>query len=69
MFRKLRKFFKAQKINHQKSKYDVAFDNVAIPEVHTHKAGKATEPKQKHNLVNYDNVAIPEVHIRTKRKK
>ena len=36
MFEKLRKFFEAKKEQHEYN-YNVTFDNVAIPEVHTHK--------------------------------
>ena len=39
MFEKLRKFFEAKKEQHEYN-YNVTFDNVAIPEVHTHKSDK-----------------------------
>lgn len=45
-------------------KYDFTYDNVAIPEVHTHPA-KDNEQCDDEDVV-YDNVAIPEVHIHKK---
>ena len=68
MFEKLRKFFEAKKEQHEYN-YNVTFDNVAIPEVHTHKSDKHEEEKPKHSPINYENVAIPVVHIRTKKNK
>lgn len=68
MFEKLRKFFEAKKEQHEYN-YNVTFDNVAIPEVHTHKSDKHEEEKPKHSPINYENVAIPEVHIRTKKNR
>lgn len=56
MFEKLRKFLK-QKEQHEYN-YNVTFDNVAIPEVHTHKSDKHEEEKPKHSPINYENVAI-----------
>lgn len=68
MFEKLRKFFEAKKEQHEYN-YNVKFDNVAIPEVHTHKSDTHQEEKPKHSPISYENVAIPEVHIRTKKNK
>lgn len=56
-----------------KKNYDLTYENLAIPEIHTHEAEeqtdkekrKAKEADQKPGVV-YDSVAIPEVHIRKK---
>ena len=45
--------------------YDLTYDNVAIPEVHTHPANDDSN-SDGDNDVLYDNVAIPEVHIHKK---
>ena len=47
------------------TKYDLNYDNVAIPEVHTHPANDDSN-SDGDNDVLYDNVAIPEVHIHKK---
>lgn len=49
----------------KKTKYDLTYDNVAIPEVHTHPANDDSN-SDGDNDVLYDNVAIPEVHIHKK---
>lgn len=67
MLKKLKKFFKTKK-EHHKHNYDLTFDNVAIPEIHTHKSVHHNENKTAHHPIEYDNVAIPEVHIRTRKK-
>ena len=67
MFEKAKEFFKAKK-EHHKHNYNLTFDNVAIPEVHTHKAEQHEEDKPVQHPIEYDNVAIPEVHIRTTKK-
>ena len=67
-------FFKFHWKNKKKEKHDeeqhdyaLTFDNVAIPEVHTHKTHEEmTENENEQSSVNYDNLAIPEVHIRKK---
>ena len=53
----------------EKHNYDLTYDNVAIPEVHTHKPEDHEETPGEDAPVHYDNVAIPEVHIRRKKKK
>ena len=53
----------------EKHNYDLTYDNVAIPEVHTHKPEDHEETPGEDAPVHYDNVAIPEVHIRRKNKK
>ncbi len=55
-----------------KKNYDLTYENLAIPEIHTHETGEADkEPEEYHKTdskpgVVYDSVAIPEVHIRKK---
>ena len=57
----------AKKHDEEKHDYDLTFENVAIPEVHTHKThDEATENESDDSSINYDNLAIPEVHIRKK---
>lgn len=69
MFEKLKKFLEIKKEKHQnKHGYDLTFDNVAIPEVHTHKSKHHREEPDEQEAISYDNVAIPEVHIRRKKK-
>ena len=53
----------------EKHNYDLTYDNVAIPEVHTHKPEDHEETPGEDAPVHYDNVAIPEVHIRRKKYK
>ncbi len=56
-----------------KKNYDLTYENLAIPEIHTHETEEtadkekreAKEADQKPGVV-YDSVAIPEVHIRKK---
>ena len=63
-------FFKKKKYitinNPQKSRknYDLTYDYVAIPEVHTHEASDSTNAVSSNASVDYDNLAIPEVHIK-----
>lgn len=54
-----------RKSKEKKAKYDLTYDNVAIPEVHTHPANDDSN-SDGDNDVLYDNVAIPEVHIHKK---
>lgn len=54
--------------NQKKHDYDLTYDNVAIPEIHTH---KVTEHDSDDNVEEspdacYDSVAIPEIHIKKK---
>ena len=54
-----------RKSKEKKTKYDLTYDNVAIPEMHTHPANDDSN-SDGDNDVLYDNVAIPEVHIHKK---
>lgn len=46
--------------------YELKYENVAIPEVHTHKhsSNDKGEASSSDNEIDYENVAIPEIHIR-----
>ena len=48
----------------EKKNYDLTYDNVAIPEVHTHEASDSTNAVSSDASVDFDNLAIPEVHIK-----
>lgn len=62
------KFLKKKKSSiHHEHEYDLTYDNVAIPEVHTHKAPHDDDTPSDDSAISYDNVAIPEVHIRKKK--
>ena len=55
----------------KKKNYDLTYENLAIPEIHTHEAEEPADKEQKETdqkpEVVYDSVAIPEVHIRKKK--
>lgn len=59
--------WKKPKSNHD---YDLTYDNVAIPEIHTHKVSdsNASNTTKESPDACYDNVAIPEIHISHKNK-
>ena len=46
--------------------YDLAYDNLAVPEIHTHKIRGSEEENDTESGITYDSVAIPEIHIRKK---
>lgn len=52
----------------KKHHYDLTYDNVAIPEIHTHKVTESkSDPKVEESPdACYDSVAIPEIHIKKK---
>ena len=52
--------------NQKKHDYDLTYDNVAIPEIHTHKVKESTDSASDAPDAHYDSVAIPEVHIKKK---
>ena len=45
---------------------DLTYDNVAIPEIHTHKVTESNDTASDAPDAHYDSVAIPEVHIKKK---
>ena len=60
-------FKKKKKPSQNEHEYELTYDNVAIPEVHTHKAHCDDDNVNDDSPISYDNVAIPEVHIRKKK--
>lgn len=65
------KNFKERIKEHLQKKYDISSDNLAVPEIRTHKdesKGNGTEDaKSQHPPITYDSVAIPEIHIKKKK--
>ena len=51
----------------EKVKYDVASENLAVPEVHTGEVEQTETDPQPDEPITYENVAIPEIHIRRKK--
>lgn len=54
-----------------KKSYDVAYENLAVPEIRTDtgtaaKAPDASSQEETVDTIVYDEVAIPEIHIRKK---
>ena len=47
-----------------KKQYDMTFDNLAIPEIHTGVPEQKPEEKDEKTTVTYDTVAVPEIHFR-----
>lgn len=56
----------AKSENPKKHDYDLTYDNVAIPEIHTHKVAESNDTASDAPDAHYDSVAIPEVHIKKK---
>lgn len=52
-------------MNKKNHKYDLDFENLAIPEIHTGQK-KKEEPQEPQPSITYDTVAIPEIHIKHK---
>lgn len=50
----------------KKQGYQISYDNVAVPEVHTQPEEEEKDSAEETPGVNYDSVAIPEIHIRKK---
>lgn len=56
--------FKKSKKEHD---YNLTYDNLAIPEVHTKKeTSDTTEETEEKPSISYEGVAIPEIHLRNK---
>ena len=51
----------------EKVKYDVASENLAVPEVQAGDVDQAATDPQPDAPRPYENVAIPEIHIRRKK--
>lgn len=67
MFKKIKQYFKSKK-EAGSHDYELTYDNVAIPEIHTHKTAIKEDTGDESQSISYDNVAIPEVHIRKREK-
>ena len=55
-------FKKSKKFN-KKHDFNLSIDNLAIPEIHTHKQDDTLKATKDQPSVNYD-TAIPEIHIK-----
>lgn len=62
MFDKLKQYV-TQKKETTESDYDLTYDDVAIPEIHTHKSTPSASTENTEETIHYDDVAIPEVHL------
>lgn len=51
----------------EKENYDIEYDNLAMPEIHTHRAEHKQPSEPAEESVTYDTLAIPEIHIRKKK--
>ena len=59
----------------EKKNYDLSYENLAIPEIHTHEQQderiedrkEDADESQKGVGVVYDSVAIPEIHVKKKK--
>ena len=59
-------FKKLKKIK-RKHDFNLSIDNLAIPEIHTHKQDDTLKAPKDQPSVNYD-IAIPEIHIKKKKQ-
>lgn len=63
-------FFKKNQHRAEKNiNYDVTYENLAIPEVHTKAGMNEEEAEEKQDAITYESVAIPEIHIRKNKDK
>ena len=64
-------FFKGKKQNKDNKSthefYDVKYENLAVPEVHTEPEAENEEMEEDQESITYESVAIPEIHIRKKK--
>ncbi len=68
MFEKFKEYV-ADKKERSQADYNLTYDDVAIPEIHTHKTSPETNEKSKDESIHFDDVAIPEVHLPKKENK
>ena len=66
MFWKKKKQPNDKKTTHEA--YDVKYENLAVPEVHTEPEVEEEENEETQDSITYESVAIPEIHIRKKKK-
>ena len=50
-----------------KSTYDVSYENLAVPEIHTEPETEDEATEGNGESITYESVAIPEIHIRRKK--
>ena len=65
MFLKKKEHKKDNKSTHET--YDVKYENLAIPEVHTEPETENDEMEEELESITYESVAIPEIHIKKKK--
>lgn len=68
MFEKFKKYVAGKK-ERTASDYNLTYDDVAIPEIHTHKTSPEAKGKDTDETIHFDDVAIPEVHLPKKEHK
>lgn len=51
----------------KKSTYDVSYENLAVPEIHTEPETENEATEDNGESITYESVAIPEIHIRRKK--
>ena len=66
MFWKKKKQQDGKKTTHES--YDVKYENLAVPEVHTEPEVEDEEGEEEQDSITYESVAIPEIHSRKKKK-
>ena len=68
MFEKFKEYVAGKK-ERPASDYNLTYDDVAIPEIHTHKTSPETNTENTDETIHFDDVAIPEVHLPKKENK
>lgn len=58
---------RGKKDEKKKTTYDVSYENLAIPEVHTEPEANDEATEDDGESITYESVAIPEIHIRRKK--
>lgn len=58
---------RGKKDEKKKTTYDVSYENLAVPEVHTEPEANDEATEDDGESITYESVAIPEIHIRRKK--
>ena len=58
---------RGKKDEKKKTTYDVSYENLAVPEVHTEPGANDEATEDDGESITYESVAIPEIHIRRKK--
>lgn len=67
MFKKKEKDFMKKKMKkNAESGYKIAYENVAVPEVHIKQSEEDAGENDNASGISYDGVAIPEIHVKKK---